>query len=129
MSTADSDENTTRSEFEANNHPRLKYTLSQDNRKFSSLAYTHKRCYTMSHVTRFFIVKKRLGDRYQSTYKYQDIRQLSKSDLAFDRSDLFLNTLDKKHELVPIYMPDLSKYKLEKEEVKEIKGEIYGLHG
>jgi hypothetical protein len=88
-----------------------------------------KRSYSMSHTLQFFIIKPRLGCRYKSSYTYADIRRLKEANLVFDRSDYFLNTLDKKHELVPILMPDLSKYRLKKEEFSDAKKDVYGLSG
>ena len=97
--------------------------------KRKSISRTDKRCYTMSHTTQFFIIKPRLDCRYKSSYTYADIRRLKEADLVFDRSDYFLNTLDKKHELVPIFMPDMSEYKLKKEELSDAKKDVYGLSG
>jgi hypothetical protein len=104
----------------------LKHNRQHSKRHLSILAYTDKRCYTTSHAT---IIKLHSGCRYNSTHTYAEIRRLKDADLVFDRSDHFLNTLDKKHELVPILMPDLSKYKLEKDKRKKIRREVYGLHG
>jgi hypothetical protein len=118
MTGANSENKSTNTHLKGGKHSSKKH--------FSSLAYTPKRCYSMSHRIHLFII---LGYRYKSSYTYQEIRRIKEADLVFDRSDLFISTLDKKHELVPILMPDLSKYNIKKEEIPKIKKDIYGLEG
>lgn len=99
------------------------------NRNFSILASTYKRCYSMSYGMLFPIIKSRLGYRYKSNYTHPDNARTRPASLIFDRSDHFINNLDKKDQILPVLMPDLSEYKLEKDKRKKIKQEIYGLHG
>jgi hypothetical protein len=105
----------------------FKHTRQNSNRNFSTLAYTHKRSYSISHRIQLLIIKSELGYRYMTTLTYQDIRRIKIADVMFDRSDSFLKTLDKQHELVPIMAPNIQRIKSPKERA-ELKKSIYGLH-
>jgi hypothetical protein len=83
----------------------------------------------MSHTTQFFIIKSRQDYRYKSSYTHHDNTCTRPASIIFDRSDHFLNNLDKKYQILPIFTPNLSKYNLDKDERKKVKQEIYGLQG
>lgn len=106
----------------------FKYNRFHLNRHLSSLAYIDKEYLSFPAETPNFTIKPRLGYRYKSNLIPRKKHPTRPASIIFDRSDHFLSNLDKKDQMLPIFTPDLSKYKLEKEEREKIKKEIYGLH-